>query len=65
MKVLSEVPALLRGRGSPQAIAIECDCKEKFLWSFRPKVMPVVICPSCRREEMVTADAPILNGQVK
>ncbi len=65
MKVLSEIPPLLRGRGSPQAIAIECDCKEKFLWSFITDAMPVVICPTCRGEEVVPSDAPILNGQMK
>lgn len=65
MKVLPEVPALLRGRGSPQSIAVECDCKEKFIWPFRAKVLPQVKCPTCRKVEIITDDAPILNGQVK
>lgn len=61
MKVLDQVPALLRGRGAPQCLALECDCKERFLWS--KIATPEVICPSCRRAETITVDAPILNGQ--
>lgn len=64
MKVLSEVPARLKGRGAMQSIAIECDCKEKFLWPFKAKIEPRVICPTCRRAEVITEDAPILNGQM-
>lgn len=61
MTPLTKVPAALRGRGAVQSLAIKCDCGETFLW---PNITtPFVVCPTCRRTETITEDAPILNGQ--
>jgi len=63
MTPLSSIPPQLRGRGHPQCLPIKCICGEIFLWG---KInTPDVQCPTCRRVETLTVDAPIANGQLK
>ena len=54
MKVLSEVPRSLKGRGHSECFPIECSCGETFL--FPAHGGRTVRCPTCKAE-MTFADA--------
>jgi hypothetical protein len=65
MKVLSEIPRSLQGRGFTQSWPIECGCGETFL--FPANRGRTVTCPTCKAQHIFTEDDALLdsshNGQ--
>jgi hypothetical protein len=54
MKVLSEVPYSLKGRGHSNCIPFECSCGENFL--FPGGKGRVVTCPTCKATQTFADD---------
>lgn len=51
MKLLNAVPAQMVGRGHPNSVPIECECKTVLLWERRKGTL--VRCPHCKAEKDV------------
>lgn len=66
MKVLSEIPRSLKGRGHPNCVPIECGCGETFL--FPNGKGRTVTCPTCKTVNTFADDDASFdvshNGQV-
>lgn len=54
MKVLSEIPRSLKGRGHSDCVPIECDCGERFL--FPNGRGRAVTCPTCKAVQTFADD---------